>query len=239
MSAIKYRLRSAMTESFKLKTESRNKLYFNKFKYRAVVHIPGAAYTYYSPDLETFVARMEKLRDNKPKYGVRVLSDDWKEYWEEVNLDRISQLITWRNVVSKDKCMIRIQGDFVSFFSNELSLLETLDSIDPNLRITEAICHEHNFMYFKKEPKYKYRTYFKGKRMPKDFSDNVRSLQDMYKSLNFSKGLFTSLFHNNWHQYRYMHGSYFVEYNDEKMQVILAMWFPDMLAKTYSLAKEP
>lgn len=75
--------------------------------------------------------------------------------------------------------------------------------------------------------------------MPKDFSDNVRSLQDMYKSLNFSKGLFVSLFHNNWHPFRYMHGSYFVEYNDEQMITILSMWFPDMLAKTYVLAKEP
>ncbi len=226
-------------ESFKLKVEKRNKLYFNKFKYRAVAQIPGAAYTYYSPDLETFVARMEKLRENKPRYGVRVLNDEWKEYWDEVDLDRISQLITWRNVVSKEKCLIRIQGDNVSFFSNELPLLQTLDSIDPKVSITEAICHEANKLYFKKQPKFKYRTYFKGKRMPKDFSDNIRSLQDMYKSLNFSKGLFTSLFHNNWHPYRYMHGSYFVEYNDEQMLTILSMWFPDMLAKTYVLAKEP
>ena len=228
-----------MMESFKLKVEKRNKLYFNRFKYRAVAHIQGAAYTYYTHDLETFVDRMEKLRDNKPRYGVRVLKDDWQEYWDEVNLDRISQLITWRNVVSKDKCCIRIQGDYVSFFSNELPLLQTLDSIDPQIDITEAICYESNYLYFKKKPKYKFRTYFKGKRMPKDFSDNIRSLQQMYSSLNFSKGLFTSLFHNNWNPYRYMHGSYFVEYNDQQMHTILAMWFPDMLAKTYSLAKEP
>lgn len=226
-------------ESFKLKVEKRNKLFFNKFKYRAVTFIQGAAYTYYTYDLETFVSRMEKLRDNKPRYGVRVFNDDWKEYWDEVDLDRISQLITWRNVVHKEKCLIRIQGDFVSFFSNELPLLQTLDSIDPKVIITEAVCYEANKMYFKKEPKYKFRTYFKGKRMPKDFSDNCRTLQDMYKSLNFSKGLFLSLFHNNWHPYRYMHGSYFVEYNDEQMLTILSMWFPDMLAKTYVLAKEP
>ena len=225
--------------SYKLKVEKRNKLYFNKFKYRAVCKIQGAAYTYYAPDLDTFVARMEKLRDNKPRYGVRVINDDWREYWEEVNLDSISQLITWRNLVSKNKCLIRIQSDFVSFFSNDLSLLQTLESIDPKLKITEVISYDNNYLYFKKQPKFKFRTYFKGKRMPKDFSDNIRSLQDMYKSLNFSKGLFTSLFHNNWHPYRYMHGSYFVEYNDEQMLTILSMWFPDMLAKTYVLAKEP
>lgn len=225
--------------SYKLKVEKRNKLYFNKFKYRAVCKIQGAAYTYYTPDLDTFVARMEKLRGNKPLYGVRVINDDWREYWEEVNLDSISQLITWRNLVSKDKCLIRIQSDFVSFFSNDLSLLETLESIDPKLKITEVISYDNNYLYFKKQPKYKFRTYFRSKRMPKDFSENIVSLKDMYKSLNFSKGLFTSLFHNNWHPYRYMHGSYFVEYNDEQMLTILSMWFPNMLAKTYVLAKEP
>lgn len=226
-------------ESFKLKIEKRNKLYFNKFKYRAVTKIQGAAYTYYTPDLETFVNRMEKLRDHKPRYGVRLLNDEWKEYWEEVNLDQISQLLTWRNLVSKEKCLIRIQGDYVSFFSNELPLLETLDSIDKNVKFTEAVCHESNYMYFKKEPKYKFRTYFKGKRMPKDFSENIQNLDKMYDSLNFSPAIFKSLFHNNWHPYRYMHGSYFVEYNDEQMLTILSMWFPNMLAKTYVLAKEP
>lgn len=229
-----------MMGSFKLKVEKRNKLYFNKFKFKAVCHIQGAAYTYYTPDIETFVARIEKVRDStRNKYGVRVMEDNWKIYWEEVNIDKISQYITWRNLINKDRCMYRIQGDNVSFFSNDLSLLQTLESIDPNLKFYQAECLSPDVLYFKKQPKYKYRTYFRGKRIPKDFSDNIRTLQGMYKTLNFSKGIFQSLFHNNWHPYRYIHGSYFVEYNDEQMITILSMWFPDMLAKTYSLAKEP
>lgn len=227
-------------ELFKLKTEKRNKLYFNKFTYKAVCKIQGAAYTYYTKDLETFAERMEKLRTtNTNRYGVRLLDDNWQEYWDEVSLDKIGAFITWRNYVDKDRCMYRIQGDHVSFFSNDLALLTTLDNIDEDVKITKAVCMDPDTMYFKKEPKYKYRTYFKGKRMPKDFSENIVTVRDMYKSLHFSEGLFASLFHNNWHPYRYLHGSYFVEYNDEQMLTILSMWFPTMLAKTYSLAKEP
>ena len=223
--------------SLKLKFEQRTKLYFNKFKYKAVLHIPGAVYTYYTPSIELFVERTERLKNNN--HGIRVLGNDWKEYWEEVNVDKISQFITWRNLIPKDKCMYRIQGDHVSFFSNDLPLLQNLVSIDPNLKLTEVMSYDTpGIMYFKREPKYKYRTYFRSKRIPKDFSDNVRTLQDMYKSIHFSKGIFTSLFHNNWHPYRYIHGSYFVEYNDEQMLTILSMWFPDMLAKTYSCKKE-
>lgn len=229
-----------MMESFKLKVEKRNKLYFNKFKYKAVCKIKGAAYTYYTTDIESFVSRMEKWRTtNRNRYGVRLLDDQWQEYWEEVNVDKISQFITWRNVVNKDKCLHRIQGDSVSFFSNDLALLQTLDSIDPKLSFYQAECLSTDTMYFKNQPKYKYRTYFRAKRIPKDFSDNIRTLQGMYSSLHFSKGIFQSLFHNNWHPFRYIHGSYFVEYNDEQMITILSMWFPDMLAKTYVLAKEP
>lgn len=224
--------------SSKLKVEKRNKLYFNKYKYRATLRIKGAAYTYYIQDIETFIARTEKLKDSR--YGVRVMKNDWKEYWEEIDYNQISQFITWRNMVNKEKCMYRIQGDRVSFFSNDLSLLETLSCISDNIKYTTIECFgTPDIMYFKKEPKYKYRTYFRSKRIPKDFSDNVRNLKNMYAALNFSKGIFTSLFHNNWHPYRYIHGSYFVEYNDEQMITILGMWFPDMLAKTYKLAKQP
>lgn len=232
-----------MMESFKLKVEKRNKLYFNKFKYKAVCNIQGAAYTYYTSNIETFVSRIEKLRDPNRQslnsFGVRVMEENWKTYWEEVDIDKISQFITWRNVISKDRCMYRIQGNTVSFFSNDLSLLQTLDVIDVNISFYQVECLSPGTMYFKKQPKYKYRTYFKGKRMPKDFSDNVRSLHQMYQTIHFSEAIFLKLFHNNYHSFRYMHGSYFVEYNDDKMLTILAMWFPDMLAKTYILAKEP
>jgi hypothetical protein len=228
-------------ESFKLKVEKRNKLYFNKYRYKTVLVIPGAGYTYYINDIDTFVARTEKLRDNNNRYGVRILTNSWKEYWDEINIEKISKFITWRNVVSKEKCMYRMQGDSVSFFSNDLSLLQTLKSIDEKASFYEVQCYDSpDTLYFKREPKYKFRTYFRSKRMPKNFSENVRDLSEIYKdSLHFCPALFRALFvKSQYNPYRYMHGSYYVEYNDEKMLTILSMWFPDMLAKTYSLAKE-
>lgn len=228
-----------MMESFKLKIEKKNKFYFNKFEYKAVCKIKGAVYTYHTPDLDTFISRMEKLRGYKSRYGVRLLNDEWKEYWEEVEVEKISKFLTWRNQVNKEKCLIRFQSDNVCFFSNDLELLKTLYNIDTNLKFFQVKPLEPDKLYFKKEPKYRYRTYFRSKRMPADFSENIRSLRDMYKSLHFSESLFKSLFHNNWHPFKYMHGSHFVEYNDDKMLTILGMWLPDMLSKTYVLAKEP
>lgn len=224
-----------------IKIEVKNKLYFNKFKYKAMCTIQGAAYTYYTPDLETFIIRMEKFKDNKLRYGIRVIEDDWKEYWDEVNLDQVSQFLTWRNTVSKDKCMLRIQGDTVSFFSNDISLLDTLKSIDKNVSYFEAEVYKADTIFFSKNPKFKYRTFFKGKRCPDDFFSNIIEFCSRYPKANVSRGL-QALAHNrrkNYTRFIYLHSSYYVDYNDESMISILHMLFPNMVGKTYSLAKRP
>jgi hypothetical protein len=224
-----------------IKIEVKNKLYFNKFKYKAMCTIQGAAYTYYTPDLETFIIRMEKFRDNKLRYGIRVIEDDWKEYWDEVNLDQVSQFITWRNTVSKDKCMLRIQGDTVSFFSNDISLLDTLKSIDKHTSYFEAEVYKSDTLYFSKSPKFKYRTFFKGKRCPEDFFSNIIEFCSRYPNANVSRGL-QSLAHNrrrNYSKFIYLHSSFYVDYNDESMVSILHMLFPNMVGKTFSLDKRP
>jgi hypothetical protein len=230
-------------ESSKLKIEVRNKLYYNKFKYKAVCSIQGAAYTYYSQDIETFVSKMENLKDSRlhSRYGVRTIDDSWKVYWEEVNVDQISQFITWRNLIQKDKCMYRIQGDTVSFFSNDLYLLETLYSIDPNLSFTKVEQMDPEILYFKKQPKYQYRTFFKGKRCSQDFLKNVVEFSERYPTTKISQGLlnYADKRKNAYSNYMYMHGSYHVDYDDSSMVSILHMLFPGMIAKTFSLAKEP
>ena len=230
-------------ESSKLKVEIRNKLYYNKFQYKAVCSIQGAAYTYYSQDIETFVSRMEKFRDSKSnnRYGVRTVDDSWKIYWDEVNIDQISQFLTWRNLIQKDKCMYRIQGDSVSFFSNDLSLLHTLKSIDPNVSFLKVNSLDPEVLYFKKQPKYLYRTFFKGKRCSEDFLKNVIEFAARYPNTKISQGLlnYATIRQNTYTKFMYMHGSYYIDYNEASMLSVLHILFPGMLAKTYSLDKQP
>lgn len=228
-----------MMESFKLKIEQRNKLYYNKFEYKAVCRILGAAFTYYVHDLETFVSRLEKLKTSRNRYGVRTIDDDWKSYIEEVDIDQISRFLAWRSLVKKEKCLYRISGDSVSFFSNSLDLLKTLESIDPNVTFSQAIQLDPDIMYFRNEPKHKFRTFFKGKRAPEDFFKNILDFQANYKSLNVCKSLLLLAENrkSTFSRYAYLHGSYFVDYDEESMLSILHMFFPTMVAKTYRLAK--
>lgn len=230
-------------ESFKFKTERRNKLYFNKFKYRAVIRIVGVQYTYYTPNIEAFCNRIEKFKESETFTRTQKMFSlhDRANYWNDINYDNIEKYMIFRDTMSKDKILSRISGDTVSFFSNDINSFSYLQTLDPNMHVTEAQVLDDNKLYFKKKPRYKYRTYFRAKRMPQDFSENVLNLKSTYSTdiLRFSPGLLRSLFYKSqYNPYRYMHGSHFVEYNNEQMHTILAMWFPDMLAKTYTLAKE-
>lgn len=226
-------------ESLKLKTEIRNKLYFGKYNYKAVVKITGLSYTYYVENIDQYKDRLARFRKDKNvslrTYG-SYQSDD--EFYDAIDYGNIDKFLNFKRAYS-EYIMVRQEREKASIFSNNLPLLETLVELDEEFEIYKAEVLNTETMYFKKEPKYKFRTYFRAKRIPKDFIENINTLKDTYKSLNFSKGLFISLFHNNWHPWRYLHGSFFVEYNDEQMLTILAMWLPDMLGKTYSLAKEP
>lgn len=225
--------------SYLIKTEIRNKLYFGKYNYKAVIKITGLSYTYYVDNIQQFKDRLARFRTEKSvalrTYGSHLTDND---YYDSIDYQSIDKFLIFKKVYN-EHIMVRQERDKASIFTNDLSLLESLMELDNEFQIYKSEVLSNDTMYFKKQPKYKFRTYFKGKRIPKDFMDNIQTLKDTYKSLNFSKGLFVSLFHNNWHPYRYLHGSYFVEYNDEHMHTILAMWLPDMLGKTYSLAKEP
>lgn len=230
-------------ESYKFKTEKRNKLYFNKFQYKANVKIVGVQYTYYTPDIDTYKGRIERFSASSSLPGHRQYFDDGFDqvnYWKTINFETIEKYIIYRDTMPKEKFVARISGDSVSIFANDLNMFNYLQTIDPNMTVTKAEVLETDKMYFKRQPKYKYRTYFKARRMPKDFTENVLSLKDTYSSLHFSSGLLRGLFYKTpYNPYRYMHGSYYVEYNDEKMLTILAMWFTNILGKTYTCEQQP
>ncbi len=225
--------------SLQLKIDNRTSLYFSKYKYRAQCKVMGACYTYYTNTLDQFKKKLEMTKANRNQYRISVLNSRFEETYDFIDFVQIEKFFVWKNNKDDDKYMYRIQGDQISFFSNDLELLKTLTDIDPNVKLSTAEVKVTDKLYFKKEPKYKYRTFFKGKKCPDNFNENVFSLTEMYKdNIKFSPGMIRNLNRYPNSKYRYMHTSYYIDYNDEGMLTILALWFGDFLAKTYSLEKE-
>lgn len=227
-------------ESLKLVTDNRRSLYFSKYKYRAKCKVMGAAYTYYTSSLKEFKEKMEK-RSNKNPARIHVILNDWRSQIDTIDYDQIGTYFAWRNLAPRDKYLCRIQGNLISFFSDDLSLLQTLNVLDPNLEISEAVVNFSEVIHFRKEPKFKFRTYFKGKKAPDNFKEEVRSFIDTYDHIACMCPAMKRLVSENSPKryWSYFHSSYYVDYNEESTLTLLHMFFGPMLAKTYRLEKEP
>lgn len=227
--------------SLKLVTEKRNALFFGKYLYRAKCKVHGAVYTYYTKNIDQFRAKMAKRLDEPPPPYVAIYDIDHKRRIELIDYDQIARYFEWRNHVDSDTYTVRIQGNTISFFSDDIRLLQTLTVLDENLEISIAEL-TGNVMYFKNTPKYKYRTYFRGKKVPDNFKEEVRSFIERYKNIAHICPALRRLIDNvkgTRYWYNYLHSSYYVEYNDESTSTLLHMFFGSMLGKTFTLEKEP
>ena len=227
-----------MTELSKLIIEKRNKLFFNKFKYRVKIKLNGVGFTYYTADIDTYINRIERFKDQDNKWAASLFGEPGQ--FTNIKYTDIAKYFDFRDNMDKTKITSRIEGNTVSFFSNDLSLFKPLYLIDPNPIFTEANVLNPGTLYLKREPKYKFRTFFKNRRMPVDFPQNVINFIETYKTVKVCSGM-QRFVHSrtNWNNFVYLHGSYFVDYDDESMITIIQLLFDKMVGKTYSLAKEP
>ena len=226
-------------ESLQLTIDDRTGLYFGKYKYRAQLKVMGAAYTYYTNTLDQFKKKLENTKANRNQYRISILNSRFEETYDHINFEQIEKFFDWKNNRNNETFMCRIQGNNISFFSNDLDMLKTLVVIDPSLKFSEAYIKTSDTLFFKKEPKYKHRTFFKGRKCPVDFQDQVNDLRNMYgDKIRFSPGMVRMLNKYPQSTYRYMNTSYYIDYNDPGMISILGIWFGDFLGKSYSLQKQ-
>ena len=231
-----------MMASLKLQTEQRNSLYFGKYRYKARCTVNGASYTYYTKSLEEFKAKMAKRAQNLESVSTRVeiMLGNWRTHVDTVDYEQIGHYFEWRNNVPNQNYMLRIQRDHINVYSDDLSLLKTLVKIDEDVKISMAEVLNNDVIYFKKEPKHRYRTYFRGKKMPDNFKQDLNSFIERYNNTaTVCPALRRLALESNSRWYGYLHSSYYVDYDEQSTLTLLHMFFGSMLAKTFSLEKEP
>lgn len=223
-------------ESLNWKVETKNKLYFNNFNYKAKIRIVGACYTYYTNDIETYIQRIEKWRDESKKNLYSRVKDYENRYWDSIDISTIEKFFLWRIGHSDKKCITRIQGDCVSVFSNDIDIIKSTAYISDEVEYYKVSLTTSDTIQLKNKKHYNYRTYFKGKRVTGDFMDNFNEFTKIYKSnvVSISPALIKYM-QRQWTPYMYMHSSYFIDYTDESFLSILYMHFPNMISKTYKL----
>jgi hypothetical protein len=170
-----------------------------------------------------------------------------------IDLDSLERYINWRNTyvtpddVADKKATIRVEKHTAGIFSNDLQLLQTLESIAGKDAVdyTEIdMTVPTGIRYFAKEPKYKYRVYLKSRRVEEKFIDSLRRFIARYKDTQTvivpSKSLDNWLYGKvrSW-LYRYCSSHYYIEYNDDSTHSLVSLMFGDMIKCRYKLEKRP
>lgn len=223
--------------------EYRDSDYYNKYKYRARFYLFGVRYTWYSKTSADFIRRINNTKKNG---YLSIRKEDRAQILS--NIDTITSFIDWRDARKQDKkANIRVEHNTVAVFSNDLELLKSLENLGPGLTVdyTEAILGEFvGVKYFVKEPKHKYRVYFKSKVIDGAFVMQLKDLITRTKELYPSESLRHWLYRYNnnygfsW-KYRYSNANHFIEYDDESTLSFLALMHGEFLGKRYKLEKRP
>lgn len=212
--------------------------YYDKYKYRARVYCSGITLIWWC----------------KKSSEIPALALKNKKRWLGADIPSIQQFFDWKLANATDKttrqCNVRVEGNVASVFSNDLTLLKTLEAIGLEIDYTEVDSSiPVGIKYFVKEPKFKYRLHLKSKRVEDGFVDKLNEFVNRYKDSDSkivpSKSLTSWLSPTNrlnrwasW-RHRYCSSSYFFEYNEESTLTLFMLYFDNIVSKRYKLEKRP
>jgi len=227
--------------------DGREALYYGKYRYRARLKLMGLNRTYRSKTMIEFLKNLQRYAANPWRPA------DARKEIDAIDLDSIARYIDWRNNYatpvdkSKKQAMIRVESITAGIFSNDLKLLQTLESIAgaDAVDYTEIdVTIPTGIKYFANEPNYKYRVYLKSKRVDDKFTNELQRFIDRYKDTQtviVASRALTGWLNGNVRQWlrRYCSSHYFIEYNDESTNSLIGLMFGDMIKCRFKLEKRP
>lgn len=199
--------------------EHRDQLYFTKFKYKITLRLDG-----------------------NPNHSPKKLKPG-------SHLSKIDQLREWyapRKGAGTAVC--RKEGSQISVFSNSIAELQAISELDRGSvtpGIVEAIVHPvAGVKVFEREPKHKYRTYFKDARVPREVFDLVMVFLKNNPDVAPSRTL-ARRFHPDrlkemvafQRSFAYFHSAYYLDYDDESKLSYMSLMFGEVIGKHYRLEK--
>ena len=219
----------------------RDQTYYNKYEYRVRVSIEGLRRAFYSNPDEF----EERVRTNS-FFGK--LKKDELDLLKQ-NMPGIKKLLEFKQAHKKDKSVtIRMEYNTMAVFHNDLKFLhDTFDNI-PGVTVNYTQVETTAYVgvkTFAKEPKHKYRVYFKSRRVDKEFKESVRKILSTNKELRPSPALKqwlrTDIDPSGWRYWAqsWLSAGHFIDYNEESYLSYLHLMHGEFLGKKYKLEKRP
>ena len=235
--------------------EPRGKLFYNTYKYRAKFKLSGAQHLFGVKSMLSYLKRLDSVysldfvtHNYFQQLQVEEAQERCSKQLAKIDLDAIERYIEWRNcnIHTKKIALARIESETVSVFSNDLVLLNTLESITKPIEyssIDDSI--PVDTIYFSNKPKHNYRVYFKSKRVTEKARDDLISFINRYKNTSTqivpSDALGKWLNKNNKFAWRgvYLYGNYFLDFDEESTYSLIALMCGDLISSKYKLEQHP
>ena len=157
-------------------------------------------------------------------------------------LSKINQLREWLSIRAKNgTATCRREGGCISVFSNDLQDLLGIS----HLNTTEAIIHPvAGVKTFAREPKHRFRVYFKEIRIPIEVQNDLIAFLQTHKDVVPCRTLHRRLYPTNHigvfagnRTHTYFSSMFFLDYDDESKLSYMALMFGELLGKRYKLEK--
>jgi hypothetical protein len=214
-------------ESLNWKTEYKQNLYYNKYKYHVTLLYKDIKLTQYSRSLVDFLESQKSLR--RFRQG---------NFAPNVEPTALEKFIHWK-ISNKGKVMLRSSGSVNKLFllTNDLDLINQLHSFLP---VTDPIQLNTdipiNTKYFKRQPKYNYRAYFKFGRLDLASVRKFEELLDKHQHRCNKRNHHSSF---GAPKTIYNYSNRYVEYNEETLNTVIMLSYDDIIAKIYKCEKIP
>lgn len=223
--------------SFKLTTEQRSALYYNKYEYKVRFKVKAIGRSRYCKNIYQF---NRKIKDLKSK--------GWMLYdISPEDLLVIKKFLNWKDTVDKSKLMIRLDINSFSVYSNDLAFLRDIHTNLFNLapaKFSKVYATGiKGVIYFKRTPPSRYRVYFKFTKVSEDFNVLLKEFMERYKDTDTpfipNKALTTWLENSNRSLWYKIHVSqaFSIGYNNESDLVLLMLIIPEVLGQSFKLEK--
>lgn len=214
-----------------IRLSNRDKLYFGKFKYRLEFCLPDARLAFsvrslseVMRDIKNSPILYHKEYENLDQNALKKFAEFRDKYHPKGQASTTAGIYSW--------------SDHVRIFTNDIDIIdEAIDLSGKNFQLTQAIVlpQTPGVMFFARQPRFKYRTYFKSKLVDEQWKTKMLDFLNKHSSI-VPSGSLKKFITNGYKWSRYLESYHFVEYDHPGGQMILTLFLDGReIGKHYQL----
>jgi len=211
-----------------LKTESRDRLYYDQWEY---------AFSFYLKEAHTLRQRdVEKMEHNIARL---LCWPAWQGRYNTAVIDNLKTVLAYINSIRAPFKMI-VSGNYITVYTNDCALAADLKNACPFVRPTylrQAVIDRPRDTVLLLEPKHSIRSYFHSQWFS---GTKIPALREFFKAqqgaIEPSPALQNFLSSTNSHDLWFA-SHYYVDYDDPRYVTMLAMIMPRSFRKTMAIVK--